>query len=88
MERTERDIIDFMKRYKDKPEAMAAQADMLAFMGIPEAPIFYDNALQEIKNEKTFQSISRREYTDYIRRGSRYYCSYEEFIRRKEAGQL
>lgn len=88
MERTERDIIEFMKRYKDKPGAMEAQADILAFMGIEDAPILLDDAKQELKDDKQLEHIIRAEYNAYLKKGSKFYCSYPEFIRRKEAGEL
>lgn len=88
MERTERDIIEFMKRYKDKPGAMEAMADMLAFMGIDDAPILLDDAKQELTEDKQLEQVTKAEYNNYLRKGSKFYCSYPEFIRRKEAGEL
>lgn len=88
MERTERDIVEFMKRYKDKPENIEAMADMLAFMGISDAPIFLDAALKEIQEEKTDNFEMRQLYYSYLRRGSKFYMSYEKFLQKKEAGEI
>ena len=88
MERTDRDIIEKFKEYGDSPESMTAMADILVFMGIPEAVDFLKIAQEELEDFQDYKKQLRQEYYDYIGQGSRYYMSFEQFAVKRERGEI
>jgi formylmethanofuran dehydrogenase subunit A len=88
IERSERDIINKFKEYKDQPEAMQAMAEILVFLGLPEGVDFWQMAQEEIKAEAAANSELRSAYRRHIAQGFKNYMSYEKFVQKKEAGEL
>lgn len=88
MDRTEREIINFMKAYRDEKDPLKAMGDMLFFMGVSEGPIFWDEARKELEKEGASEQQLKRDYNEHLKRGSKYYMSYEQFKQKKEQGLL
>ena len=81
MERSDREIVEFMKGYKDKPESIRAMGDILAFMGLLEGVAFGEMALQEIQEENKHSKDLRNDYHTYLRnRKASEYISYEKYL--------
>ena len=88
MERTAREIVDRFKKHAKTPGAMEAMTDILSFMGVPEASMFYEQAVEELENEQMSMDELKAEYVKYIRQGAAFYMSFDAFCRKKEQGEL
>ncbi len=81
IERTEREIMEHIKKHRDKPEIMQALAEYSVFMGIPEALVWLDDIKQELEEDAEERQALWYEYQQFLRtRPAREYISFERWI--------
>lgn len=86
MERTDHEIIEFMKRHQDE-KTILAMGELLMFMGLPDGGNMALAAMKELSDEKEHLSFLQRKYSDYLKNNkASNYISYQEFIKRLAAG--
>ena len=90
MERTDREIIDFMRRYEtEKNEIIFAMGELLAFMGIPDGPILALEATEAIEGEIQQVKFLKSRYQDYLRsRKATDYISFDRYLEKVAKGEI